>query len=195
MISFFQGQVQAIKPGHLIVTNSGFGLSIQVTQKTANQVRHNEIIGLHISLIVREDSLTLFGFLSEDEKDTFNVLQTVSKIGPRTALQALEALTPDELREAVINGDEKTLQRIPGIGKKSAQRMLIEIGDKLGTPTGNLNLNTPAGNIEAEVIAGLTSLGYPEAHAQAAVEPFQGSGMNASEMLRAALINLGSNRG
>ncbi|EEH63419.1 Holliday junction DNA helicase RuvA [Gleimia coleocanis DSM 15436] len=195
MISFFQGEVQAIKPGHLVLVNGGFGLSIQVTVGTANQVRHGELVGLYTSLIVREDSLTLYGFLTEDERDTFNVLQTVSKIGPRTALQALEALTPDELRQAVISSDEKTLQRIPGIGKKSAQRMLIEIGDKLGTPTGNVKLGTTVSVAETEVIAGLVSLGYSEVSAQAAVEPFQGSDMNTSEMLRAALIQLGTNRG
>ncbi|MCS4484413.1 Holliday junction branch migration protein RuvA [Gleimia sp. 6138-11-ORH1] len=195
MISFFQGQLHAIKPGQLIVVNGGFGLSILVTPATANQVRLGQEISLYTSLIVREDSLTLYGFLSEDEKETFNVLQTVSGIGPRTALAALEALSPDELREAVLNSDEKTLQKIPGVGKKSAQRMLIEIGDKLGSPTGGLKITTSVSAAESEVIAALISLGYAEAQASAAVEPFQGSGMETSEMLRAALISLGANRG
>lgn len=194
MISFFQGEVHAIKPGQLTIVNGGFGLTILVTTATANQVRHGQQVGLHTALIVREDSLTLYGFLSEDEKETFSVLQTVSGIGPRTALAALEALSPDELRQAVLNSDEKTLQKIPGVGKKSAQRMLIEIGDKLGTPTGNLKFATPVTAVESEVIAGLVSLGYSEAHATEAVTPFKGSGMDTSEMLRAALIALGTSR-
>lgn len=195
MISFFQGEVQAIKAGQLVVVNGGFGLAVQVTGTTATQVRHGELVGLYTSLVVREDSLTLFGFLSEDERETFNILQTVSGVGPRTALAALEVLSPDELRSAVASGDEKTLTKIPGVGKKSAQRMLIEIGDKLGAPTGGLKLSTPVTAVESEVIAGLVSLGYSEANATAAVEPFKESGMTTSEMLRAALISLGTNRG
>lgn len=195
MISFFQGEVQAIKTGQLVLVNGGFGLAVQVTGSAVSQVRHGEQVGLYTSLVVREDSLTLYGFLSEDERETFNVLQTVSGIGPRTALSALEVLSPDELRSAVTSGDEKTLQKIPGVGKKSAQRMLLEIGDKLGAPTGGLKAAAPVAGAENEVIAGLITLGYSEANAASAVEPFKNSGMTTSEMLRAALISLGTNRG
>lgn len=195
MISFFQGEVQAIKTGQLVLVNGGFGLAVQVTGSAVSQVRHGEQVGLYTSLVVREDSLTLYGFLSEDERETFNVLQTVSGIGPRTALSALEVLSPDELRSAVTSGDEKTLQKIPGVGKKSAQRMLLEIGDKLGAPTGGLKATAPVADAENEVIAGLITLGYSEANAASAVEPFKNSGMTTSEMLRAALISLGTNRG
>ena len=153
------------------------------------------------SMIVREDSMTLYGFESADERDVFTKLLSVSGIGPKIALAALAVLRPDDLRRAVRDQDLTALQRIPGVGKKSAQRMALEIGDKLGTPAA-----LPAGEtaaapvptedaVASEVSAALVGLGWSEAQAAKAIEKLAGSGLGASDMLRAALVTLGGGRG
>ena len=153
------------------------------------------------SMIVREDSMTLYGFESADERDVFSKLLSVSGIGPKIALAALAVLRPDDLRRAVRDQDLAALQRIPGVGKKSAQRMALEIGDKLGTPaalSGGETAAAPAPTEDAvasEVSAALVGLGWSEAQAAKAIEKLAGSGLGASDMLRAALVSLGGGRG
>lgn len=126
---------------------------------------------------------------------------SVSGIGPKIALAALAVLRPDDLRRAVRDQDLATLQRIPGVGKKSAQRMALEIGDKLGTPAALPGAEaTPApapseDTVASEVSAALVGLGWSEAQATKAIEKLAGSGLGASDMLRAALVSLGGGRG
>ena len=144
--------------------------------------------------------MTLMGFASADEREVFTTLLTVSGIGPRIALAALAVLSPDELRRAVRDQDLPTLQKIPGVGKKSAQRMALEIGDKLGMPA---HLDSPRpvtsaprfGAVELEVKSALVSLGWSEAQAQGAIDALGGQGLGASDLLRAALVKLGGDRG
>ena len=153
------------------------------------------------SMIVREDSMTLYGFESADERDVFTKLLSVSGIGPKIALAALAVLRPNDLRRAVRDQDLTARQRIPGVGKKSAQRMALEIGDKLGTPAalpGGETTAAPAPTEDAvasEVSAALVGLGWSEAQAAKAIEKLAGSGLGASDMLRAALVTLGGGRG
>ncbi len=131
----------------------------------------------------------------------FTKLLSVSGIGPKIALAALAVLRPDDLRRAVRDQDLTALQRIPGVGKKSAQRMALEIGDKLGTPAalpGAEKAAAPAPTEDAvasEVSAALVGLGWSEAQAAKAIEKLAGSGLGASDMLRAALVTLGGGRG
>ncbi|MDO5721203.1 MAG: Holliday junction branch migration protein RuvA [Actinomycetaceae bacterium] len=196
MIALIQGRVHHIGADKVIVTTTGVGYLIHTNSRTLMQLRHGEDVELHTAMVVREDSLTLYGFLSSDERDTHNALQSVTGVGPRTALAALEVFTPDELRQALANEDEKALQRIPGVGKKSAQRLIINIGDKLGPPSAAMPVKPTVDDTTGkEVVAALVSLGWNSARAEEAVAQFAGSGMNTSDMLRAALIALGGNHG
>lgn len=198
MIAQLSGRVLRKGLDSIILGVGGIGFTIHVVPALAQSLDTGEETTIHTSLIVREDSMTLMGFADADEREVFTTLQTVSGIGPRIALAALAVLTPDELRRAVRNQDLATLQKIPGVGKKSAQRMALEIGDKLGVPA---HLDAPAssplpssGAVESEVKGALVSLGWSESQAQGAIDALGGQGLGASDLLRAALVKLGGGR-
>ena len=199
MISILRGTVASVGLDHVDVVVGGIGFRVHVTPAFAQAAPRDEEITVYTSMIVREDSMTLYGFESADERDVFTRLMSVSGIGPKIALAALAVLHPDELRRAVRDQDLVALQRIPGVGKKSAQRMALEIGDKLGTPA-SLPEAAPApapsqDAVATEVSAALVGLGWSEAQAAKAIEKLAGSGLGASDMLRAALVALGGGRG
>ena len=201
MISILRGIVASVGLDHIDVVVGGIGFRVHVTPAFAQGTARDEEITVYTSMIVREDSMTLYGFESCDERDVFTTLMSVSGIGPKIALAALAVLRPDDLRRAVRDQDLATLQRIPGVGKKSAQRMALEIGDKLGIPAalpGAEATPAPAPSEDAvasEVSAALVGLGWSEAQAAKAIEKLAGSGLGASDMLRAALVSLGGGRG
>ena len=197
MISILRGIVASVGLDHIDVVVGGIGFRVHVTPAFAQGNARDEEITVYTSMIVREDSMILYGFESCDERDVFTTLMSVSGIGPKIALAALAVLCPDDLRRAVRDQDLAALQRIPGVGKKSAQRMALEIGDKLGTPAAEA---TPASapnedGVASEVSAALVGLGWSEAQAAKAIEKLAGSGLGASDMLRAALVSLGGGRG
>lgn len=198
MIAQLSGRVLRKGLDSIILGVGGIGFTIHVVPALAQSLETGEETTIHTSLIVREDSMTLMGFADADEREVFTTLQTVSGIGPRIALAALAVLSPDELRRAVRDQDLATLQKIPGVGKKSAQRMALEIGDKLGAPA---HLDAPAssplppsGAVESEVKGALVSLGWSESQAQSAIDALGGQGLGASDLLRAALVKLGGGR-
>ena len=201
MISILRGIVASVGLDHIDVVVGGIGFRVHVTPAFAQGSARDEEITVYTSMIVREDSMTLYGFESCDERDVFTTLMSVSGIGPKIALAALAVLRPDDLRRAVRDQDLATFQRIPGVGKKSAQRMALEIGDKLGTPAALPGAEaTPApvpseDTVASEVSAALVGLGWSEAQATKAIEKLAGSGLGASDMLRAALVSLGGGRG
>ena len=201
MISILRGIVACVGLDHIDIVVGGIGFRVHVTPAFAQAAPRDEEITVYTSMIVREDSMTLYGFESADERDVFTKLLSVSGIGPKIALAALAVLRPDDLRRAVRDQDLATLQRIPGVGKKSAQRMALEIGDKLGTPAALPGVDAapaPAPSEDAvasEVSAALVGLGWSEAQAAKAIEKLTGSGLGASDMLRAALVSLGGGRG
>ena len=199
MISILRGIAVSVGLDHIDVAVGGIGFRVHVTPAFAQGAARDDEITVYTSMIVREDSMTLYGFESADERDVFTRLMSVSGIGPKIALAALAVLHPDELRRAVRDQDLVALQRIPGVGKKSAQRMALEIGDKLGTPA-SLPEAAPApapsqDAVATEVSAALVGLGWSEAQAAKAIEKLAGSGLGASDMLRAALVALGGGRG
>ena len=199
MISLLRGIVASVGLDHIDIVVGGIGFRVHVTPAFAQAAPRDEEITVYTSMIVREDSMTLYGFESADERDVFTKLLSVSGIGPKIALAALAVLRPDDLRRAVRDQDLATLQRIPGVGKKSAQRMALEIGDKLGTPAalpGVAPAPAPSEDaVASEVSAALVGLGWSEAQAAKAIEKLAGSGLGASDMLRAALVSLGGGRG
>ena len=134
MIAFVRGDVAAVTLTSAVLEVGGVGLELMCTPGTLATLRTGQSATLPTSMVVREDSLTLFGFLDDDEKSTFELVQTASGVGPKLAQAMLAVLTPDDLRMAVAGDDVKTLTRVPGIGQKGAQRIILELKDRIGTP-------------------------------------------------------------
>lgn len=174
MISFVRGTVVATGVDSVVVDLGSVGMRVHCTPGTALAMRHGDHVELMTTLVVREDGWTVYGFADEDERSAFEKVQTVSGIGPRIALALLGTLSPDELRRAVATGDEAALTRVPGIGRKGAQRLILELADRLGPPTGAVPAEQPEAARPTEgwqqaVAAGLTSLGWSAKEADAAV--------------------------
>jgi Holliday junction DNA helicase RuvA len=134
MISHLAGTVTAIAPEGAVIEVGGVGLLVQCTPGTLATLRPGEPARVATSLVVREDALTLFGFATDDERDVFVLVQTASGVGPRLALAMLAVFTPDALRRAVLSEDVAALTRVPGIGRKGAQRIVLELAGRLGAP-------------------------------------------------------------
>ena len=204
MIASVTGTVQAVRLDAAVVEVGGIGMLVQATPTTLAGLRPGQQATLHTSLVVREDSLTLFGFTDADEREVFEVLQTVSGVGPRLALAMLAVHSPDGLRRAVAGEDYDTLQRVPGIGRKGAQRIVLELGDRLGAPApapGAVTAVPLTGDHRDQVVEALVGLGWQARTAQEAVTTvLDGSTepVGAAEvagLLRAALRTLGGARG
>ena len=197
VISSLTGTVGARGADWLQIVVSGVGLRVEVP-KSLQFSSANEVT-LQTSLIVREDSLTLFGFNTTEERDGFEVLMSVSGIGPRLALAAIDTVGLNDLRRGVASGDLALLSRIPGVGKKTAQRMVLEIGEKLGPPTdpgvGAAPTSSAVATIREPVEAALEQLGWPRAVASRTLDQLPGEFTSVEEMLRAALAVLGAQRG
>lgn len=131
MISLINGIVRSVTLEKTIVDVGGVGLSVQITQKTAAQLNVGVSAQFFTTLIVREDALTLYGFLDDADRALFELLQTVSGIGPKVALSILAALTPSQLGAAIAQEDISTIEKVPGIGRKGAQRLILELKGKL----------------------------------------------------------------
>jgi holliday junction DNA helicase RuvA len=173
MISHVTGPVAAVAPDGAVIDVGGVGLLVQCTPGTLAGLRVGEAARVATSLVVREDSLTLYGFASDDERNTFELLQTASGVGPRLAQAMLAVLTPDALRRAVAAEDLATLTSVPGIGRKGAQRIVLELAGRLGGPVGD---TVPASATSAaepswrgQVRAGLVSLGWQAREADQAI--------------------------
>ena len=140
MISSVRGQVLSISLDHVVIEVGGVGLAVRTTPATLAGLRRGEQARLATTLVVREDSLTLFGFASDEAKELFELVQSVSGVGPKIALALLAVLDPEQLRRALSSGDTVTLTRAPGIGKKGAERLVLELRDKAGSigPVGSV---------------------------------------------------------
>ncbi|TIC85508.1 Holliday junction branch migration protein RuvA [Nocardioides sp. GY 10127] len=200
MIAFVSGRVAAVTLSSAVVEVGGVGLELQCTPSTlaglSPKVGSDQRATLAASLVVREDSLTLFGFADEDEKACFELLQTASGVGPKVAQAMVAVLAPDDLRRAISAGDVKTLTRVPGIGPKGAQRIILELKDKIGAPlaTQAAAAVPSAGEPWREqVTQGLQGLGWNVKDAERAVEAVAdqaGDSPNVATLLRAALRTL-----
>lgn len=196
MISRVLGTVAQIGVDDVVVVYGGLGFKVFIVPPLASELHKGDEIELYTHLIVREDALTLYGFKTEEERKVFEILMSVTGIGPRIGLAALSVFSPNDLRRAVTDQDAATLARIPGVGKKVASRMLVELGDKLGLPAQLPEASAPsAGVVEAEVKAALIGLGWNEAKAESVLSELGGNGLNASDLLRAALMKLGGANG
>jgi Holliday junction DNA helicase RuvA len=144
MIASVSGRVAAVSPDGAVVEVGGIGLAVQCTPGTIARLQVGETARLSTSLIVREDSLTLYGFADDDERSLFELLQTANGVGPRLAQAVLAIHPPREVRRAVSTADVKALMQVPGIGKKGAERLILELRDRLGVTTSDTSLDGPA---------------------------------------------------
>lgn len=171
MIASLHGVVQAARGNSIIVEVGGVGIEVFVPLPTYNELRVEiaQRINLYTYLVVREDSLTLFGFREEQEKEIFTQLLTVSGVGPRLALSVLSTLTPETLANAIQNDQPELISRVPGVGKKTAQKIVLDLKGKLraeALPEGLAAVSRS----DTEIIEALTGLGYSIVEAQAAIQ-------------------------
>jgi holliday junction DNA helicase RuvA len=204
MIAHLRGTVDAVTPDGAVIDVGGVGLRFQCTPDTLATLRPGEAARVATSLVVREDSLTLFGFGSDDERNVFELLQTASGVGPRLALAMLAVHPPDALRKAVASEDVKALTMVPGIGNKGAQRVILELKDRLGSPADvSPGIGSAAPGRAAalpwrdQVSTGLVNLGWPGRDADAAIAAVEadyaesgGTVPDVATALRAALRKL-----
>lgn len=199
MIAELSGSVLHVAPDGVIVAVGGIGCRVLVPTSTlAAFPAPGSPVRLHTHLHVREDALTLYGFATAEERDVFEILIGVNGIGPKGALAILSVYSPSSLRKAVLGEDLDALTLIPGVGKKTAARMILELKEKLGPPD-----EAPSGALAAhpalaEVRAALIQLGYSTTEAREALEAAAGAngdGETPGELLKAALRRLGTTRG
>jgi holliday junction DNA helicase RuvA len=210
MIAHLNGTVSNVGPDGAVIDVGGVGLRVQCTPDTLSALKPGERAQVATSMVVREDSLTLFGFGSEDERNVFELLQTASGVGPRLALAMLAVHSPDALRKAVSNEDLHALTMVPGIGNKGAQRIILELKDRLGAPSDFGGAGADAGGSgpasrqrgrqswRDQVTSGLVNLGWTARDAELAVtaveaehaETGEESPLDVPTALRAALRKL-----
>jgi len=167
MIASVEGRVAASYADHLVVVVGGVGFKIFVPRNTI--VMEGENVHLHTEMIVREDMIALYGFASLAERDTFNRLISVSGVGPKLALSVLGTMSIDSLRNAVSTGQPELLTRVPGVGKKMAEKIVFELKDKLKGADGLISSGAVT-DVNRDVLDALTGFGYSIAEAQAALE-------------------------
>ena len=196
MISLINGIVRSISSDRVVVEVGGVGLAVSLTSQTTAQINLGTPVQLFTSLVVREDSLTLFGFLDEESRSAFELVQTVSGIGPKVALAILGAHTPQSLAVAIAQEDIKAIEKVPGIGRKGAQRLILELKGKISDfgSVDHKQIHQPVWR--EQLTSALISLGFSAKDSDSAitavVSQYADSGMDAqdvdiSELLKAAL--------
>jgi len=201
MISSLTGTVQAVTLSTAVIDVNGFGMLVSATPGTLSTLHVARAATVFTSMVVREDSMTLFGFASAEERDVFEVLISVSGIGPRTGLAILAVHSPEEVRIAANTKDTAAFTKVSGIGPKGASRIVLELNGKLvptGAPVSPVAGASAASVWEPQVIEALTGLGWSEKDATSTLkslskaEPDIVSGGNVAEILRAALRSMSS---
>jgi len=168
MIAHLSGSILDVRLNQLVIDVAGIGYQVTVAPELAADSRVGQSISLHTSLVVREDSWTLFGFSNADAKNLFEQLQSVTGIGPKVASALLAVYQPEELRSAIAAQDNAALERVPGIGKKVASRIILELKDKFGG--GYRSKSSLSGPWRTQVIGALTGLGYSAKEAESALD-------------------------
>lgn len=198
MISQLRGDVLAVELDHAVIEVGGVGFSVRAAPSLLATLRRGEQATIATSLVVREDSLTLFGFADAESRELFELVQTVSGVGPRLALAMLAVLEPEALRQAVADENVSALTQVPGIGRKGAERLVIELRDKIGAaqPAQQAAGGGATGTVRPAVLEALAGLGFTAKQAEQAVDGVladDGTG-DTSTVLRRALTALGSKR-
>ena len=194
MISFIRGELVSINIDKVVVDVNGVGYGIFMSEHSISQLpRLGSEVKVHTYLNVREDAMLLFGFLREEDLEIFKLLILVNGVGPKAGLNILSTLTPDELRVAVISGDVKAISKAPGIGKKTAEKLILELKDKLDLndilPIGGLvetSMDMDHGNYNEAVLA-LVSLGYGQSESLKVIKGIDTTNKTTEEILKEAL--------
>jgi Holliday junction DNA helicase RuvA len=187
MIASLLGKVHEILPDSLVVQISGVGLQVFVPAATRELHRAGDNISLHTYLVVRQDMLTLYGFETRDEREFFVLLLGVNGLGPRLSLNVLSVLSPDAIRRAVFYEQSEVFSRVPGVGKKTAQKILLQLQDRVKMVPG-LEPVAVTSDLDTQVVDALTALGYSIVEAQTAVQSIPRDGPeDVEERLRLAL--------
>jgi Holliday junction DNA helicase RuvA len=204
MISLLTGTVRSIASDRIIVEVGGFGVSVLVNPQTSVQLTMGSQVQLFTSLVVREDSLTLFGFINDESRSLFELVQTVSGIGPKVALSILGALTPEDLARAISQEDIGAIEKVPGIGRKGAQRLILELKGKLTDRSSTQQYKGHQPAWREQLTSALVSLGFSPKESDGAisqvVSTLHSDGVDAaqlelSELLKLALASGKSSRG
>jgi len=197
MIAFVRGRLASVEEGLVVLDTGGIGYEIRVPMSVISRLPgRGEEITLHTHLNVKEDEMSLYGFYDREELTMFRLLITVSGIGPKGALAVLSAMTPDDLRFAILSGDHKKLSKAPGIGPKTAQRLCMELRDKVSFELpgedndlsgGKLTASPEGENARDEAAAALAALGYSPSDAYRAVRGIDCEGKTTEQILKEAL--------
>ena len=204
MISTLTGTIRSLAIDKVVIEVGGVGFTLLINPQTSSGISLGAQTTIHTSLVVREDSLTLFGFLSEEVKNLFELVQTVSGVGPKVALSIMGALTPEDLARAISQEDISAIERVPGIGKKGAQRMILELKGKLSdlSPGTSYKGHQPAWR--EQLTSALVSLGFSPKESDGAISfvvndlrniDADPAKMELSELLKLALASGKSSRG
>lgn len=169
MIASLRGQVQEILADSIIVEVGNVGLQVFVPASWKDTLKAGEMVNLHTCLVVRQDSLSLYGFESRQGRDLFILLLGVNGVGPKLALAVLSALSLDAIRRAVFHEQAEVFQRVPGVGKQTAQKILLHLENRLPAEAGFERV-AALSDVDGEVLAALTALGYSVVEAQAALQ-------------------------
>ena len=198
MFAYIKGKVEHIGVDYIVLENNGIGFRINTSLIVASKLTKHQDATLHTYLNVREDDMSIFGFLTVDELEVFKLLISISGIGPKAALAILSTLSIDELRIAVLSDDHKAIAKANGVGPKTAQRVVIELKDKFKLEDVLSDSTTQeeiSGNVSSDIITetamALTSLGYSNVEALRAIKKVKDSEtMTVEELLKAALKNI-----
>ena len=187
MIATLRGEIAQVEENALVLEVGGVGLRVFVPNPLRTRTKAGDALLLYTHLVVREDALTLYGFESQAKRELFNTLLGVDGVGPKAALSVLSTLTLDAVQRAIFADETEILNRVPGIGKKTAQKMAIHLKDKL-KPTDALASVAAMTDRDGEVLAALTALGYSVVEAQAAIQALpKDAPEDTEERLRMAL--------
>lgn len=187
MVATLRGEVSQIEDNALVVEVGGVGLRVFVPAPLRTKTKAGEMIFMFTHLVVREDALTLYGFESQADRDLFSILLGVDGVGPKVALSVLSTLTVDTIQRAIFADEADLLSSVPGVGKKTAQKMALHLKDKL-KPTDALAKVAAMADYDSEVLAALTALGYSVVEAQAAIQSLpKDAPREVEERLRMAL--------
>ena len=200
MIASLYGNIKSLRLDRAVIEVNGIGYLVQISIKTANQMAIGREVQLFTSMVVREDSMTLYGFLSESERELFELVQTVSGFGPKVSLAITQAMDIEDLASAITTKDEVAIASIPGIGRKSAQRLILELSGKLElnhptTKTGEVSWRT-------EITEALVGLGFNRRQAENAINEISSeisvaelAELSSSERLKLALSKAKTSKG
>ncbi|WP_296645391.1 Holliday junction branch migration protein RuvA [Romboutsia sp. 13368] len=191
MYSYIKGTVEEINLDHIVIDNNNIGYKINVSSNTIKDLQLGNIAKIYTKLIVREDDMSLCGFFSKEEMQMFELLTSVSKIGPKVGLAILSFASPGQLGAYILSEDVSKLSKAPGVGKKTAERIVLELKDKVDKnnvefePT--LLSNAPIAVSKDEAVDALVALGYSSAEAKEAVDKCKKDGLNTEDIIKKSL--------